>query len=457
MSIRVPFLLILLVSLALAWAPGEDDVIELHPNGQVHIQYSTNAGGQKHGAYSEFGEDGTPLVKARYAEDLLDGREQRFCPGGERQVIANWRKGVLDGHFERFYVNGRSEISTEYKKGVESGKYMRGSEDGEWVLKASHKAGLLEGTLKVKEHGKTISQQKWKAGIPVKINGIIPFPRSQADLINELSNILAAPEPAPDTTPLEAERQASLRRLQAYRALCGLRYKDMSIESKWYELCHAAAVVCNALGRITHTPEQPNGVDDETYKKGAIGAKNSNLGWGMSMPHSVDFYLDDSDKKNVERVGHRRWCLNPTMKKTSFGKDDTFSAMWSMDQSGKVETKQAAVLYPPPGHVPVQMFAKTAAWSISPIKKSPPDKSKVKVTLQPLGKYYVPEGQPLKIDFLNVDTAGIGSGPCLIFRSDELEVAEGRAYFCQVSLNGGKSITYEYLVEFVSEPSTAKQ
>jgi hypothetical protein len=93
-------------------------------------------------------------------------------------VVATWRKGDLDGRFERFYEKRRSELAAGYNKGVDVGKFTCNIEGGEWMLKAAHKAGLLDGSLRVKDPDKTISQQNWNEGFPVKINGIAPFPRS---------------------------------------------------------------------------------------------------------------------------------------------------------------------------------------------------------------------------------------------------------------------------------------
>jgi hypothetical protein len=145
------------------------------------------------------------------------------------------------------------------------------------------------------------------------------------------------------------------------------------------------------------------------------------------------------------------------MKKTGFGKAGVFSAMWSMDSSGKGARKLDAVQYPPPGYVPVEMFARTAAWSLTPLGGSIPKESKIEITLQPLGEFYLPEGAPLTIDYLHVDTTGFGAGPCLIFRSDGLVVAPGRSYLCQISFDNGRSQAYEYLVEFGSESPLANR
>ncbi len=380
----------------------------------------------------------------------MDGRELRYYGTGEKMQVASWRKGVLDGRFERFYLNGRRELSTGYKKGVESGKYMEGSEDGQWVLKGGHKKGLMDGALKLKVGGKTVSTQKWKAGVPVDIDGVVPFSREKEALLDELAKALTPPKGVDGANRTEM-RMAALRRLQAYRALCGLPYKEMRLEKRWNELCDAAAEVCRRLGGISHTPDRPKDTSDELYKDGQLGAKNSNLASGGGMVRSVDMYMDDSDQSNIDRVGHRRWCLNPAMKVTGFGEAGGYSAMWSMDGSGKGSRDLKAVMYPPPGYVPVEMFGGPYAWSLAPLGKALPKEDEITIEIQPLGRFYLPEGEPLQIDFKHVDKGGYGAGPCLIFRPAGLRVEQGASYRCRVSFDGGKSAAFEYIVEFVSD------
>jgi len=459
---------LLLFSLALLLIPRvsspqdliDGEVTELYPSGEVHIQYSVNEEGQKHGAFVEYAEDGTALVKARYAKDKLDGREQRFFAGGKRHIVATWKSGELNGRYEIFYRNGKREISTGYKRGLQAGKYTESSEDGKWVLTANHKAGQLDGALKVRDNGKTLSEQKWKAGVPIEIDGIEPFPRAEISLLGELAGVWGAPAPAEvpklvgeltEEERVAAQRAQALRRLQAYRALCEVPYKGMSLEPKWNALCDAASEICRRLGRITHTPERPADTGDELYKDGVLGAGKSNLAMGGSLPSSVDMYMDDSDASNIDRIGHRRWCVNPTMQRTGFGVSGRFSAMWSMDNSGRGVRGKRAVMFPPEGFVPTQMFGAHYAWSITPLAGALPKEEKIQVTMQPLGRHYLPEGEPLKIDYLHVDNGGYGAGPCLIFRPEGLVMEVGRAYRCQVSLDNGGSVAFDYFVEFASD------
>jgi len=168
------------------------------------------------------------------------------------------------------------------------------------------------------------------------------------------------------------------------------------------------------------------------------------------MVGAVDGFMDDSDESNIDRIGHRRWCLNPRMRRTGFGQAGEYAAMWSMDSSGPDPRDVEAVRYPPPGYVPVELFEAHYAWNFSPLDGRAPARSDVVVTIQPLGDYYLPAGEPLAIDYLEVAEDGYGGTPCVIFRPSALEVAPGKAYRCRLSFDEGRTTAFDYVVEFVS-------
>jgi len=431
--------------------PMVGEVVHRYPGGELRRRYRTNREGQKHGPFKEYAVDGTLLVEARYAKGERDGLEQRFFRSGEKHVVANWSAGLLNGRYDRFYENGRSERSSGYKLGKLFGDHSQSSQDGEWLLTAVYRDDLLDGPFAIEDHGETLTAQVWKAGVLREIDGIQAFPRTSKALLEALAAILAVPEEPEDADPIEGDRAAALRRLQAYRSLCNVPWEEMSLVPEWNDLCNAAAEVCRRLGRLDHTPKRPENTDDELFSDARKGASNSNLAAGRSLSGSVDAYMYDSDPDNIDLVGHRRWCLNPRMVRTGFGWARGFSAMWSRDVSGSGSSEVGAVFFPPPGYVPTQMFGKRHAWSITPARGALPEVDKIVVSVQLLGEYYLPEGEPLEIDFLTISRGAYGSGPCLIFRPDLFDAQEGLAYRCRVSLDGGRTQEFDYIVEFVSD------
>lgn len=404
-----------------------EEVVETYLDGTVRARYAIDAKGRKVGQYVRYYRDGTVRLRATYRENVRNGR------------------------YETYYRNGKKRLATAYRDGKLHGKHQEFSRDGRRTLTAHHQEGVLHGSFDVVLDGKTLTRQVWKEGTLFQLNGHEPFPRSLASIRTQLKEILRPPAKVAgtDKDPKLAERLAALRRLQAYRYLCMLPWKEMVLDPTMNELCEAAAKICERLGKLDHTPPKPPGMDEETYQKGYRGASHSNLSMGADMVGSVDNYMNDSDPSNIDRVGHRRWCLNPGMRKTGFGSSGRFSAMWSMDSSGGGVSGLSAVYYPPRGHTPVDFFGPRHAFSISIIKGGQAKKDNLEIRITPLDQQYLPSGEPLKLDYLNVTTGGAGIPHVIIFRPVGLVVEPGRRYWVEVSYDNGKTRAHEYLVEFV--------
>ena len=116
----------------------------------------------------------------------------------------------------------------------------------------------------------------------------------------------------------EGTLESALKLLNQMRYIAGIPY-DVKLSDRYNELAQAASVVSLANGDIDHNPKMPNGISDGLYKLGKEGASKSNLGMGYkSINSSLISYMEDGGH-NKDRVGHRRWILNPAMKKTGFG------------------------------------------------------------------------------------------------------------------------------------------
>ena len=79
-----------------------------------------------------------------------------------------------------------------------------------------------------------------------------------------------------------------------------------------------------------------------------------------------------------------------------------------------------------------------------------PDTDGVDASIRPLDDALRP-GSPLEIDYKNVDAAGFGGGPAVIFRPKSLDASSGRRYGVElkgVSTAAGKPLTIRYVVEF---------
>lgn len=253
-----------------------------------------------------------------------------------------------------------------------------------------------------------------------------------------------------------AKARGELARLNAYRYLAGLNY-DVQLKDEWNLTCKYAAHLCHTIGRIEHTPAKPAGMDEATYKRGYEGTSHSNLFWTSGsdgLTGSVNGYMDDSDPGNVSRVGHRRWCLNPSMRHTGFGVVQGSSAMWSMDGAGG-DSPGAIVCFPAAGFHPVAYYTPGTAWSVSL------DPGRFRLKSPQVKVYTLKSGSstsrfPADLSGLaeaplrdvNVDTSGIGITQCLIFRP-EIKAIRGARYGVVITgVDGRPGDQLAYTVEF---------
>lgn len=258
--------------------------------------------------------------------------------------------------------------------------------------------------------------------------------RTVEEIQRALAEINAAP--AKELSGAAAERDAALRRLKSYRYLVGVPYANVVLDDELNRSAAAAARVCEKLGRLDHNPPNP-GLPEEEYNLGRASARKSNLHFssrpGASLSGSIDSYMDDSDNANIDRVGHRRWCLFPLLRKVGLGRSGTFFAMYAHDRSQPAAPPFDFVAFPAPGPMPLQYFAPHYAWSISvnPKKYAPPDEA-IEVSVYPAAASGDKSGPALPLNYKRVDRAFMGIPNCIIFRPDKSAVAVGKRYLVEV-------------------------
>ncbi len=408
-------------------------------------------------------DDGT--VKAKYVVDE-QGRKAGSCvaywPNGKMSRRAFFAKDALEGSERTFHENGRARTQALYRHGLLHGRFLGWDETGGQTVVAVYADGKLDGKREVYRAGKVASTQVWEHGELLSLEGVAACPKSQEETRRVLGEILDGKSPGgdrasavPGATP---DRVGALRRLTAYRYLCDVPYADLVLGEHENRHADAAAMICSRLGRLSHEPPNP-GLPEAEFKAGALGAGSCNLGYG-SATESVDGYMDDSDPSNIDRLGHRRWCLNPPMRVTGFGtavgQDGmTYTAMWSLDRSGRSDGKVEAVCYPPRGWVPVDFFSAGHAWSVSFEEGRFPQAAPeaIHVAVYPLDGDYVRASAPLEADYFRVSNDPYGLPLCIIFRPKGVRVEPGAAYWVEISGLGPKSRrsagpSFRYLVQF---------
>lgn len=441
--------------LAGAAAPGVERR-ESWPDGSLKARWSEDDQGRLDGLREEYAPDGVRTLLAEYKQGRKHGAWREWSVAGTRTRFLSYKDDELDGRCEEFHPDGASASAGDHRSGARQGKWTERSADGRRRKSLEYKAGMLHGELKIVQDDKLLTRQQWKDGELADLDGRQPFPARRDALLRELRAILAQPAAEDPADARHAERLRALHRLQLYRRLCGLPWEGMRLVPEWNLRCDAAAEVCRANGGLDHTPPMPAGFDEARYKLGHEGASNSNLSRGTSLPRSIDGYMDDSDPSNIDRIGHRRWCLNPTLKKTGFGAADDYSAMWSMDQSGPPVKGLSEVFYPPRGHVPVDLHAANRAFSIALWRGAVPRREQLVVRIVPLDADWLEAGDPLELDHCAVAEGGYGGAPCLVFRAPRLRVAAGAAYRVRVSVDGGKTTAHDYIVAYCEPVEPAK-
>jgi hypothetical protein len=404
-----------------AGALAAQETIERYDDGKIKERYSTDAEGRKHGKYLA------------------------HHPNGKVSVRGQYKAGELDGLQTHFWESGKTRLKAEYRDGKLHGGYLETDDKGNVVMEEVYWDGRLLYPKSARQISATVNRIMGSFGV-----GAPGFMRGAA----ARPDAAAAADPLRDPANLYA-----LARLNSYRYLCDVAY-DVQLDTELCDYAAAGARLCARIGHLEHYPKNP-GMPDEEFKKGYHGTSSSNLHQGGATRRSVDSYMDDSDQSNISVVGHRRWCLNPSMALTGFGESGVFSAMMVKDTSRKNIPDYDYVAYPPRGLLPLEFFGHRYAWhvSVNESRYRKPDPKAVKVAVWPIrpGKSPTdadPErraAKPLEFDYFNVSLAGCGIPNAIIFRPVLAGAKEGDRFWVEITglkKADGSDATIEYVVEF---------
>ncbi len=289
---------------------------------------------------------------------------------------------------------------------------------------------------------------------------------ASAPLNNDTNVFDVEPTLSPCTTGRvkPAAIQVATARLTALRKLAGL--PGVTMDTALNENAQYGAVLMAILGEITHYPPKPSGVDDYFYEQGSEAAGSSNLFAGVNLTHSVDGFMDDTDVSNIDRVGHRRWQLNPVLSKVGFGYARNANSRFGQYVTEKVHDASGAYVdydfvgWPASGNFPSGQlfFESNTAWSVSlnPGKYSAPSQSAITVTLTRnsdnrkwtfSGSSYSPSDSG---DYFTVNNKSYGINNCIIFRPSGITTYDG---LYTVEITGlkdrkGNAVDFAYQVNF---------
>ena len=271
-----------------------------------------------------------------------------------------------------------------------------------------------------------------------------PFTNAPVDY--ETAPSVTAPYSAGSLT--EETLTAALNALNFVRYTAGLN-ADVSLNDSYIEMAQAGTLVNAANNEMSHFPEQPAGMDDSLYNLGYSGTSSSNLAWGYSTLVDALLYgwMSDADSGNIDRVGHRRWVLNPAMTETGFGQVNSFTAMYAFGFGGPNDPMKVAW---PAQNTPVEYFLPEDPWSISLGYEVAEDEVNVTLVRVSDMKTWTLNYQKLNKEiygYFKVDNGGYGQPGCIIFRPNNIDsYSDQDRYKVTVSIMG--ETVAEYFVNF---------
>ena len=245
----------------------------------------------------------------------------------------------------------------------------------------------------------------------------------------------------------------ALNALNVIRYIAGL--DEVALNPEYCHQAQAASLVNAANNRLSHSPEQPSDMSDALYQTGKNGCSSSNLGMGHINPaDSVIYgYMEDASGYNLSCLGHRRWCLNPTMKEVGFGQVKRYTAMYAFDNYEKIYDSIPDItgISWPAHNTPVEYFSNGVPWSYS-VGTAVPEDVSVTLTNNQDGKIWTFSNNHADGQFF-VNNQPYGQPGCIIFLPEDLTVQDGESFHVQIS-GLKQEISYDVQFFSVTTPET---
>ncbi len=238
--------------------------------------------------------------------------------------------------------------------------------------------------------------------------------------------------------------QSALNMVNQIRYIAGLD-ANVTLNSEYSELCSAGTLL-NSLNRtLSHFPSRPAALADSKYDNlyamGYEGCSSSNLGMGYSNINTsiIDGYMADDDSSNIDRVGHRRWILNPRMGSIGFGATGRWYALYAFDRTAP--GGQTYVAWPAQV-MPIQYFKSYYPWSVSTGHYVDGEAVTVTMTRRSDNKKWTFSADSAEGAFY-VDNGGYGQTGCIIWRPDTLDsIAIGDVFDIKIVEEGYDTVAY---------------
>lgn len=258
----------------------------------------------------------------------------------------------------------------------------------------------------------------------------------------------------------------ALSELNYIRHLIGVP-DSVVLDDEYTNKAQHGAVLLDAIDRMTHTPSKPLDMSDSFYELGYDATTHGNVAYStgeITLKLSTKLFMYDSDSSNVSALGHRRWLMNPRMKRVGFGistrrgyevtyviDEDEGNSSWPISDS--------FITWPAnkfPHHL--EYMEADTAWSVTLNQEifNEPSYDSVSVRLTRTNDGTVWELNRNSDDgFFNVNTQGYAYDPCIIFRPKSITgYNDGETWRVEISgltLKDGGTGNISYTVTFTGE------
>jgi len=310
--------------------------------------------------------------------EILNQDSSMLMSNGEFGKKAAYWKKLLDAKFGSkaitvsSYFTGKvkhSRLAWKYKGDIVVLSANIGVRPDRLVLSMfEEKAGLASFKLEGQQDKKFIAnlkkeerEAKQEEKEEIAASGIDP---NASEEVREIQSTILEIKARVAPKGISKEVQDAINLLNVYRFLSSVPY-NVKADKSMIRAAEDAASICKVKGTLSH----------------GFGHSTDKCNLAMNSSHktvapSVTQYMNDAGANNRDKRGHRRWCLNHKMGKSGFGIDGAFSAMYSLDQSGKSIRKN----YSYPGHdlYPIE-YLHGNGWSYHLVNGKAPGKCNVQV------------------------------------------------------------------------------
>jgi uncharacterized protein YkwD len=236
--------------------------------------------------------------------------------------------------------------------------------------------------------------------------------------------------------------QDGLNAINYARYLAGLP-DDVALDPSYVDRAQHGSVLLS-VGQFAHSQPKPADMAQDFYDVANAATSSSNIGWGFTTLADFNFAcMGDSDSSNIDRVGHRRWLLDPPLQRTGMGYADARTDTFVFDWSRVGAVSYDAIKWPCAGPFPVEMLSAGTAWSIT----LNPDRYDWTAGGQTVTMRRVRDGRTWTLtaadadksgSYFRFDTGGYGVANCFIFRPDPASVGAYRVGDSfEITLSGG--------------------